>query len=208
MKIALPVVLILFLVSCKVSINEVIRIADNTTVSKNLSTVNGNVYIGSDCRVDAKINTVNGSVEINDNCQVSGPVKTINGKIIVGSNCSVADDLKTINGNIEANKGSVFGGNIATINGDIVLQGVSVKKNLHSYYGDITLLNNSLIKGDIIIEDGEDHSEKIKNLSILIDSSAVEGNIEVLEKDIRVSVKAVNGGKVSGKIIGAVYTEE
>jgi predicted acyltransferase (DUF342 family) len=85
-----------------------------------------------------------------------------------------------------------------------MLEGTFAKKNVNIYNGNITLYGNTVVSGDIIIEDNFNSSQGHPKVDIKItDNSIVEGNIRVDNERIDVTVYLSNGGKVEGHIDGA-----
>lgn len=117
---------------------------------ENLSSVNGGIEL-ADGVIAKNVETVNGGIEIGNNVQVKR-ASTVNGGIEAGSNLTVEKGLSTVNGGIHIGKNSSIDKDISTVNGDIKLTATFVGDDVKTKNGDISLLNGSIIEGDIIYE--------------------------------------------------------
>ncbi len=190
---------------CNVSVNKSIRIDDGETRNSGFSTVNGNITIGNNCNIRGDCNTVNGRIEVGDNTELEG-LHTVNGSIELGENTTV-EEVGTVNGGITCDKGTVISGDIGTINGGIRLTKTIVKHDIETHNGDITLKGESRVLGNIYIEEIKGNNNKVLVIKITEDS-VVEGDITVEDRDRKVEVILLDGGKVSGNIEGAKVIDE
>lgn len=193
---------------CRISVNRSIYIEDGEKVRHGLSSVNGSVIVGSDCVVIGNCRSVNGRVEIGNDSEV-GNLQSVNGRISVGSNVEVDGDIESVNGSIRCDPDTKVSGKIATINGSIDIDKTDIRRIISTYNGHITLTNQSVVRRNIIIRDSKSRSDSRRQLIIRIeDNSIVEGDIVVRDEDKEVKVYLLNGGKVYGKIDGAVVFRE
>jgi acyl-[acyl carrier protein]--UDP-N-acetylglucosamine O-acyltransferase len=113
------------------SVNGSVTIKDNVE-AQDVSNVNGSIRIGDKVSV-ASIESVNGSVKTGDHFTASGAVETVNGSIRIEDNSSIAASIETVNGNI-------------------TLENVSVGQNVVTINGNVHLLDETIIKGDVIFQ--------------------------------------------------------
>jgi hypothetical protein len=84
-----------------------------------------------------------------------------------------------------------------------------VRNDIRTYTGDITLLDKSIVKGDIIIKRSRSFTRRFRTLKIKIsEGSLVKGDIDVKDRDLRVKVYFIQGGKVEGRVKNAKVVEE
>ncbi|MFQ5629639.1 MAG: hypothetical protein ACE5I1_12820 [bacterium] len=199
---------LLNLAACNVSVNRSIEIDDGETVSSSLNTVNGNILIGNECVVKGSSRTVNGRIEVGRNSEVD-ELQCVNGSIRLGKEVHVLGDIETVNGSVSCDPGVKIDGEINSINGSVDLENTTVRRDLTTYNGSITLLDESIIDGDIVIEENKGSSSHRRRLKIRItENSVVKGDIDVRDDDIEVIVYLSKGGKVNGKIKNAEVVEE
>lgn len=212
---------------CNISVNKSIYIDDGETVKNAQSTVNGSIYIGSDCKVKGSCNTVNGKIKVGSNSEVRG-LKTVNMGITIGENSyvdgnastvngsinckagvKIDGDASTINGSIKCDSGAKINGDATTVNGKIELKKTVVKEDIRTHNGNITLMNESIVYGDIVIRRSHNITRRHRRLKIRIaEGSVVKGDIINKDDDIDVEVYLTGGGKVIGKIRGAELIKE
>ncbi|MBN2011220.1 hypothetical protein JW960_17885 [candidate division KSB1 bacterium] len=197
-----------FFTNCDMSVNRSIQIANGEQRSGSLNTVNGSIMIGSDCIIKGTARSVNGSIEIGENSQIR-TVQTVNGSINLGEGISVDGNVESVNGPIEINETCMIDGNVQTVNGPIELSGVEVERSINTYNGNITILRNSIIHGDIIVDKPKGSFDKQKTLIISIgDSSVVKGDIIVKAPERPVIVELKTGGRVLGSVENAEVKDE
>jgi len=202
------IIITVFFSNCNVSVNRSIRIDDGETVRKSLNSVNGSITIGKDCVIKGECRSVNGRIEIGSNSKVED-LNTVNNRISVGNSVAVRGDIYSVNGSVKCRSGVEVRGDVGTVNGSIDLEKAKVLYDISTYNGDITLTDNSLVEGDIVIKKNKGSSERIRRLKIRIeDGSIVEGDIVVKDENIEVLVYLVSGGKVLGKIEDAEVIKE
>jgi len=215
------------LTACNVGVNKSIHIRDGEKVSHGQSTVNGSIYIGSHCRVSAGCSTVNGKIEVGSNSEVEslrtvnrgirvgkdsvvdGSAVTVNGSIKLKEGVRVDGDIDTVNGNISCGKGVRIEGEVATVNGDVDIVNGIVKEDIKVNNGDITLSDESVLTGNIVIKRSGGFKLRTRKVAIRITGgSLVKGDILVKDSKTRVTVYLSNGGEVAGKIRGAEVVKE
>ncbi len=194
-------------ISCDVQINKDFNIPDNTKVKKDLITVNGDINIGKNCIVGGDLNTVNGVIKIQELSHVKAYVQAVTGSIIIEENVTIEGDISTMTGTIEINSSSVLG-NVSNISGDIEFSQTNLTGDLISNFGNITLTNNTVIDGSIIIKENEEIPEKLRNVKVVIaDSSVVQGDLINDNREVIVVVYVEEGSSISGEIIDADVVE-
>ncbi len=206
----LPIALVLALVTltaCNASINAPIRVGDGETRSGGLSTVNGGITVGSDATVGGSCKSVNGGIKIGERSRVGG-IKAVNGPIRVGREVQVDGGVDSVNGPVSLDRGTRVAGGVETINGPIELTGAIVDLDLRTVNGSIGLHEQSVVKGDIVIEDKLGNSRRRHPLEIEITGgSVVEGDLIVEDQDLEVRVLLRDGGKVLGRVENAQIVE-
>ncbi len=212
---------------CNVGVNKSIHIRDGETVNHGPKTVNGSIIIGNNCTIRGNCDTVNGRIKVGDNCEVrslhtvnlgvsvgnhtvvEGSIAAVNGSITCGEEVKVDDDVTTVNGSIHCGKGVSIQGSVSNVNGDHTLIDTVVKGDLKTNTGDITLQENSIVEGDIIIRRSRSFFKRHRHLDIRISgNSEVKGDIIVEDDDLKVKVFLSGGGKVLGKINDAEVVNE
>ena len=83
----------------------------------------------------------------------------------------------------------------------------SVEEDLTTYNGNIELLENTVVSGDVIVKEKHGSNSDYHELKIEIDKSVVEGDLINKDPDTQVQVFLSNGGKVKGRIINAKVME-
>ena len=103
----------------------------------------------------------------------------------------------------------VLGGCDTSINSSIVVpDGESRSGSLTSVNGDIELRDNSVVKGDIVIEDKMGVSTRSHPIEIEVTGgSIIEGDV-VVKRNVDVRLILRDGGKVLGQIDGAEVIDE
>ncbi len=146
----------------------------------NISSVNGGVNVESGATA-MKVDTVNGGISLSNNVTITSAV-TVNGSIKAGNSLQVNGALETVNGSIILKSQTNVNGSVVTVNGDIDVDNTVIHQNIKTVNGDIRLVNESVLKGDLIIERksgwglGMSHEE----ITIKIDAtSRVEGTIHL-----------------------------
>ena len=133
------------------------------------STVNGGITVGSNALIDGSLETVNGAIRIDDSVKLSDAttvngsirigdgliaesVESVNGTIRIGRNATIAGGLSVVNGKIRLGTGSSVAEDVSNVNGELRIAGSELGGNLSTVTGDVWLTDNSLLRGDMIIE--------------------------------------------------------
>lgn len=180
------------------SVNGSITVGDNSIVNGSLSTVNGTVRVGENTRLkDAE--TVNGSIRIGTGSIVDD-VESVNGTVRIGEQVTVGGQVEVVNGKISLDKGSTVADGVGNVNGEISIAGAEIGGNISTVNGDVTLSDEAILRGDLLVEKPGwgNRGNKRKPKIIIGPGSEVVGTI-VLERevDLFVSESAKVGG-VSG----------
>lgn len=208
---------VLFLVGtcfCLATVNKSIHIADNQKVHGGLSSVNGSIHIGFNCTVGGESHTVNGRIEVGDGSRVDD-LRTVNGSIRIGRRVIVDGLVKTTNGSLACDAGTEIIRELRTTNGSIKLTGTKVGGGLTTVNGDVTVLDQSRVRGDIVIRGrqgswffGFFRSRRRHPTTIRIEGgSVVEGGIIVEDDRRNVEVIVSKDSKILGRVINAKIIE-
>lgn len=198
---------LIILSGCNLSVNKSIVIDDGDKVHGSRNTVNGNIYVGSDCRIDGDLRSVNGGIEIGSHSKVQD-LQAVNGRIEVGRETMVRGSIESVNGSVTCDRGVEIQGRLTTVNGNIDLENTIVEHDIKTYNGDITLSDESIVRGDIIIKRSKGSSRRHRLLKIEItNGSVVEGDIIVGDRWLDVKVYLSDGGKVRGRVRDADVIE-
>jgi len=169
----LPFAMLLGCSSSLSTVNRDILIAPSSRTASACRSVNGEIQIG-DHSETRSVSTVNGSIRIGMDCLVDGNLKSVNGNVICAKRTQVRCSVETVNGRIEL-EGTEVGHDVSTINGEILLTDVKVVGNIvigkSNSSGDsstrkplvITLMNGTVVQGEIKIEDEGQPVEVRKN---------------------------------------------
>lgn len=137
--------------------NENIRkVNASVTVSSDervgdVSTVNGQIDIDRGASAE-EVSTVNGGIRLDDDSSIYS-AETVNGGIRVGEDALIDGSLSTVNGGIRVARGSQVRGKVRSVNGDIDLRRTHVGENLVTSNGDISLLDGSVVDGDLVMSE-------------------------------------------------------
>lgn len=171
------------------SVNGSISVGEDAVVTGNLKTVNGTIRVDEGATIE-KASTVNGGVRVSDkvNCQ---SLSTVNGSVKVGESASVDGGLSAVNGRIVINHGSGVADDVSNVNGQIELTGAEVGGNVETVNGDISLKDQSVVKGNIVVEKnsgwGWGKSKSRKPRIVIGPGSRVEGKID-LEREVELFI--------------------
>jgi predicted acyltransferase (DUF342 family) len=201
------------------NVNKDIDVGDGIQ-TKGQSTVNGSISVGNDVVISGSLESVNGSIEVGDNTQlrdasvVNGKVSlgdgitaddvgSVNGKIRIGKNAKISGDISAVNGGIDLRPGSSVAHDVSNVNGEITIEGTEIGGNLSTVTGDILLTQDSVLRGDLIIEKpgnswGRDKQRDKPQIVIGPGTKVVGKIIAEQEIELFVSNTAEIGG-VSGK---------
>ena len=179
------------------SVNGSISVGENAVVTGGLRTVNGKIRIDTGASVKSA-KTVNGSVLVSGNV-TARDLQTVNGSIKVGAGSGVDGAIETVNGSITLEQGSEISQGIANINGKIKLENATVGGNVETVSGDVFLEDESVLKGDLILEEpsgwGWGKSNTRKPRIVIGPGSRVEGVIKLERKaELFISESAEVGG--------------
>lgn len=179
------------------SVNGSISIGEDARVTGNVKTVNGTIRVDAGATIE-KASTVNGGIRIADGVQ-SQSLNTVNGSIKVGEKVAIDGEIAAVNGSIRVNSGSKVAKSVSNVNGQIELSGAEVAGNLETVNGDVSLEDESVVKGDLVVDKnnswGWGKSKSRKPRIVIGPGSRVEGNI-VLKREVElfISDSAAVGG--------------
>ncbi len=191
--------------ACDFGVNENIAVPDGETRQVSLNTVNGNIAIGQGCRVQ-DCRTVNGRIAVDRDSETAN-LQAANGKIDLGKHVVVHGNIETLNGSVVLGSGSSVDGSVTTINGKVTLHSAVVNENVETGFGNIILLGASRIKNDVRVQ-GRDADGGELLIIRLAEGSVVEGDIIVEDKNRRVELHLIAGGRVLGKVKGVAAIKE
>jgi DUF4097 and DUF4098 domain-containing protein YvlB len=188
------------------TVNGSISVGREAVVSGALETVNGSIRVDADARIeDAEtvngavrlaagvtaqdVSSVNGTIDLAENVTVDGEVSVVNGKIVIGAGSEVSKDVSNVNGEMRI-AGTSIGGDLATVNGDV------------------TLTDNSVLRGNLIVEKPNDRlwnrSDRRKPRIVIGPGVRIQGNIE-LEREVELYIS--DSAQVGG-VTGAMTMEQ
>ncbi len=140
--------------------------------SEGRSTVNGGITVGSNALISGSLETVNGAIRIDDSVQltdaatVNGSIRigdglvaedleSVNGTIRIGRNAAISGGISVVNGKIRLGAGSSVAEDVSNVNGELRIVGSEIGGKLSTVTGDVWLTDNSVLRGDLIIEKPE-----------------------------------------------------
>lgn len=204
----LPLVITIVISGCNLRINKSITIDDGRTVRGSQNTVNGSIHIGSDCKLNGNCRSVNGVIRVGSDSKVRD-LQAVNGRVTVERNVIVRGKIESVNGSVSCDQGVEIYKSITTVNGSIDLENTMVERDINTYNGDITLSDETNVRGDIIVKKSKGRSRRRRRLTIEItEDSVVEGDIIVKDRTMDVKVILSQGGRVEGRIKNAEVIEE
>ncbi|MFC4701220.1 hypothetical protein ACFO4O_13690 [Glaciecola siphonariae] len=165
------------------STNKSVKVAQGVSAG-NVSSVNGSVKVEDNASVE-EVSNVNGRISIGENV-TAADVSVVNGKVSIGKGFTGQGNIETVNGQIKIDSDSSVTGNIETVNGDIELEGVSIGGSVSSTNGDISLLDGSVVNGDVIFEGRPNKNKSWRNKAptLKVDAgSTIKGKI-IIYKDV------------------------
>lgn len=206
--IAFVSVLSLFFLNCKISINRTLYIDDGEKVYSDVMTINGSIFVGSHCEVHGACRTVNGEIEVGKYSKTKD-LQSVNGSIQVAEDVYVMGSLGAVNGPIFCSPGVKIRGKVTAVNGTVELQKTHVKRDVQTYNGNISLLDSTIVYGDVIVKRDKVNSVRRKPLKIEVrDGSVVEGDVIVEREDDYVELVLSDGGRVLGDVKHVRVIEE
>ncbi|MDJ0794672.1 MAG: hypothetical protein QNI98_10545 [Woeseiaceae bacterium] len=184
------------------SVNGSISVGADAVVTGNLKTVNGTIRVDAGAQIE-KASTVNGGLRISQNVR-SENLSTVNGSVKVGESANVDGDIGAVNGRITLERGATVSEGIGNVNGEIELSGATVGGNIETVNGDIELADQSVVRGDIIVEKpsgwGWGKEKRRKPRIVIGPGSRVEGEI-YLEREVELYISdSAEVGGVSGEM--------
>lgn len=184
------------------SVNGSISVGENARVTGNVKTVNGTIRVDEGASIE-KASTVNGAVRLGKGVQ-SESLNTVNGSIKVAEMASVDGEIAAVNGRITIEAGSNVADNVSNVNGQIELSGAVVGGNLKTVNGDVSLEDQSVVKGDLVVEKnkswGWGKSSSRKPRIVIGPGSRVEGKI-ILERKVELFISdSAEVGGVEGEM--------
>ncbi len=189
------------------SVNGSISVGEDAVVTGNLKTVNGTIRVDSGATIE-KASTVNGGVRVSDKVRCES-LSTVNGSVKVGEGATVDGGLSAVNGRIVINSGSGVADDVTNVNGQIELTGAEVGGNIETVNGDITLKDQSVVKGNIVVEKnsgwgfGKTKSRR-KPRIVIGPGSRVEGKID-LEREVELFISET---AEVGSVVGAMSMDD
>lgn len=193
------IALVILNLGCKVNVNKSIHLQDGKKVSSGMVTVNGNIHVGSRCMVHGTCRSVNGFIKINEN-SVVGALQSVNGNIEVGESVNIKGNAESVNGCIRIDEGTHIYGDVKTINGDISCHDTDIRRDIETYNGDILLAQSSHVKGDVVIKRSKGNQQHHRTLKItLMDHSVIEGDIIVRDENLDVKLYLDHNSAVNGR---------
>lgn len=184
------------------SVNGSVTVGENATVSGSVKTVNGSVRVDEGATIE-NASTVNGGVRVADKVK-SRNLSTVNGTIRVGDDVSVDGEIEAVNGKIIVGTGTTVADSVGNVNGVIELTGADVGGDVSTVSGDIYLSDESVVKGDLIVEKpsnwGWNKNKNRKPRIVIGPGSVVEGTI-VLEREVELFIsETAKVGGVEGEM--------
>ena len=95
---------------------------------------------------------------------------------------------------------------IARLRGE--LEKVIVKRDVRTVHGGIELLDQTVVKGDVVIEGKVVGNERSRPIEIEVaGGSVIEGDV-LVKRNVKVNVILRDGGKVLGRVDGAEVIDQ
>jgi DUF4097 and DUF4098 domain-containing protein YvlB len=183
------------------TVNGSISIGSGSTVNGSLSTVNGTIRIDEDARA-RDVETVNGSIRIGNGTAVED-VDSVNGSIRLGERVSVDGEISVVNGKISLDRGTTVADNVSNVNGEFQISGATIGGNLSTVNGDVWLMDESTLEGDLIVEKpggwGWNNNKRVPKI-VIGPGSRILGMIE-LEREVELFISdTAEVGGVTGEM--------
>lgn len=210
------VALTVLVTGCDASVNEDIRVADDSKHRGHEMTINGDVKVGRNADAGSSdFKTVNGNIRVEDGASVSdcatvngelvfgddtetGDLKTVNGSLKLGKDARVNGQIQLVNGSVRLNPGTIVSRDVGTVNGKIEMWATEVGGDVTNVNGGMLVTEGSLIKGDLIVrESGDDPHSKPPRIVIGPDSR-VTGEL-IFERPVKLFIhETAETGPISG----------
>jgi DUF4097 and DUF4098 domain-containing protein YvlB len=178
-------------------------------VRSSIIAIDGDITIGRECLVRAPCRTIDGDIEIGRGARIR-TLQSVSGRIELFGDVEVRGNLQTVDGEIICRQGVRVDGDINTVDGEIRLARTRVTEDVTTFDADILLDDRSVVEHDIIVRrvtsEGDDYQRRRLRID-LRGGSVVEGNVEVLDEDVIVTVHLYDGSRVRGRIRGAEVVE-
>ena len=182
------------------TVNGSISVGSDATVTGSLKTVNGAIRVGDGSRVKA-LQTVNGSIKLGSNA-VSADITGVNGSIRLGGGAVVEGGVTVVNGRISALEGVRIRGDVSSVNGQLEFKQSEIGGDLTTVNGDILLSDQTLLKGDLVVEkpSGWNWKGQRKPRVVIGPGATVQGQIR-LEREVELYIhESAAVGGVSGEM--------
>lgn len=184
------------------SVNGSISVGEHAVVSGSVDTVNGSIRVDSGAAIE-DASTVNGGVRLADNVKARD-LSTVNGAVKVGESTTVDGEIEAVNGSISVRTGSRISDDVSNVNGHIELIGAEVGGDVSTVTGDVDVVEGSVIKGDLIVEErsgwGWGKSFRRKPRIVIGPGSSVVGVVR-LEQEVELFIsETAEVGGVDGKM--------
>lgn len=184
------------------SVNGSISVGEDAVVTGSVKTVNGTIRVDQGASIEGA-STVNGAVRLAEGVK-SGSLSTVNGSVKVGGSTSVDGEVSAVNGRITIDNGANVSDGVSNVNGQIELEGAVVGGNLETVNGDVSLEDESVVKGDLVVEKnsgwGWGKSKSRKPRIVVGPGSRVDGKI-ILKREVELFIsETAEVGGVEGEM--------
>lgn len=201
------------------NVNKSVKVGDGAE-SDGVSTVNGSITVGENATISGGVETVNGTIRIDENSRledaetVNGSIRiaagvttedvtSVNGSIRLGENVSVGGEVSVVNGKISLDKGTSVADDVSNVNGEISVIGAEIGGDLETVNGDVTLTDNSTLRGNLTVDEPNGWGWKRKRrkpIIIIGPNSTVVGEIR-LEREVELFIsESAEVGGVTGEL--------
>lgn len=196
------------------TVNGAIRIGADCEIGGQVSNVNGSIQVGANSQIagaknvngsislgngshSGDIRTTNGSLTFGDDVVINGNASTTNGRIRGGERVRVNGNLSAVNGTLNLASGSHVEEKVSTVNGSIALVN-SRAGELETTAGSISLLEGSVIDGDLRVRKPSSGSNRETPTIIIGKNSKVGGKLE-FEREVELRIhESAETGEISG----------
>jgi len=201
------------------NVNKSVKVADGAE-SDGASTVNGSITVGENATITGSVETVNGTIRIDENSRledaetVNGSIRiaagvtaedvtSVNGSIRLAENVTVGGEVSVVNGKISLDKGTSVVDDVSNVNGEISVVGAEIGGDLETVNGDVTLTDNSTLRGNLVVEEPKGwgwNNKRRKPVIIIGPDSRVVGDIR-LEREVKLFIsESAEVGGVTGEL--------